>query len=117
MLENHFLNRVLNLSTTEDAWGSGGIVPTVLTSELDCGEWLTSRPGRFTPGEKEAGTNFIGGWVGPRAGLDATEKRKKSLPLSEIESLLHRFQIHGSHPPSYPMATRGSFPGDKSAGA
>jgi hypothetical protein len=29
----------------------------------------TSRPGRFTPGERP-GTHCIGGWVGTRAGLD-----------------------------------------------
>jgi hypothetical protein len=30
----------------------------------------------------------------------------------------HRFQTgSGSHPASYPMGTRGSYPGDKAAGA
>jgi hypothetical protein len=38
-----------------------------LTSALDEGEWLASRPGRFTPREKAPGTHRIGGWVGPRA--------------------------------------------------
>jgi hypothetical protein len=42
-----------------------------LTSALDGGEWSVSRLGRFTPG-----THWIGGWVGPRAGLDAVAKRK-----------------------------------------
>jgi hypothetical protein len=42
-----------------------------LTSALDGGEWLASRPGRFTPREKAPGTHWIGGWVGPRAFLDA----------------------------------------------
>jgi hypothetical protein len=33
-------------------------------------------------------------------------------------SLHHRVQNgSGAHPPSYPMATRGSFPGGKAAGA
>jgi hypothetical protein len=31
--------------------GSGGIAPWFLTSALDGGEWFTSRPERFTPGE------------------------------------------------------------------
>jgi hypothetical protein len=40
-----------------------------------------SRPGRFTPGERTHGPHSIGGWVGPRAGLDAMEERKiSSLP-------------------------------------
>jgi hypothetical protein len=47
-----------------------------LTAELDGGEWLASRLGRFTPGETASGTHWIGGWVGPGDGLDAVEKRK-----------------------------------------
>jgi hypothetical protein len=45
-----------------------------LTSALVGGEWSASRRGRFTPGERAAGTHWIGGWVGPRAGLDDMEK-------------------------------------------
>jgi hypothetical protein len=41
-----------------------------LTSALDGGEWSASRPGHFIPGERTPGTDWIGGWVGPRAGLD-----------------------------------------------
>jgi hypothetical protein len=51
---------------------------TILTSALDGGEWSASRSCRFTPS-----TNWIGGWVGPRAGLDATEKNKISCPCRE----------------------------------
>jgi hypothetical protein len=45
-----------------------------LTSALAGGEWSASRPGRFTAGERIPGTHWIGGWVGPRAGLDDVEK-------------------------------------------
>jgi hypothetical protein len=45
-----------------------------LTSALVGGEWSTSRPGRFTPGERASGTHWIGGWVDLRAGLDDVEK-------------------------------------------
>jgi hypothetical protein len=47
-----------------------------LTSALDGGEWLASRPGRFTPRERAPGTHLIGGWMGARAGLDAVVRRK-----------------------------------------
>jgi hypothetical protein len=47
-----------------------------LTSALDGGEWSASRSGRFTPRERDPGTHWIGGWVGPRAVLDAVVKRK-----------------------------------------
>jgi hypothetical protein len=43
-------------------------------SALVGGEWSASRPGRFTPGERAPSTYWIGGWEGPRAGLDDMEK-------------------------------------------
>jgi hypothetical protein len=43
---------------------------------LDGGEWSASCPCRFTSGERAPGTCWIRGWVGPRFGLDAVEKRK-----------------------------------------
>jgi hypothetical protein len=43
-----------------------------LTSALDGGEWLASRPCRFTSGETAPGSR----WVNPRACLDAMEKRQ-----------------------------------------
>jgi hypothetical protein len=54
-----------------------------LTSALDGGEWSASRPYRFTPRERAPGTHWIGGWVGPRAVLDAVVKRKIPSPLWE----------------------------------
>jgi len=50
------------------------------TLALDGGEWSASRPGRFIPKERAPGTHWIGGWVGPRAVLDAMVKRKKPPP-------------------------------------
>jgi hypothetical protein len=47
-----------------------------LTSALVGGEWSTSRPGCFTPGERAPGTHWIGGWVDLRAGLDDLDNRK-----------------------------------------
>jgi hypothetical protein len=54
-----------------------------LTSVLDGGELSASRPGRFTQRERAPGTHWIGGWVGPRAVLDAVVKRKIPSPLRE----------------------------------
>jgi hypothetical protein len=54
-----------------------------LTSALDGGKWSASRPGRFTLRERAPGTHWIGGWVGPRAVLDAVLKRK--IPNSRWE--------------------------------
>jgi hypothetical protein len=65
-------------------WGSGGIIPRIFDlSTLDGGEWSASRPGRFNPRERARGTHWIGGWVGPRAVLDAVVKRKITSPRRE----------------------------------
>jgi hypothetical protein len=55
-----------------------------LTSALVGGEWSDSRPGRFTIREITTGTHWIGGWVGPRAGLDDMDKWKL-LPSPGLE--------------------------------
>jgi hypothetical protein len=60
--------------------GNGGIAPTFLTSALEKGDWSASHLCRFIPGKRAPGTHWIGGWVGPRAGLDAREEEKCSLP-------------------------------------
>jgi hypothetical protein len=54
-----------------------------LTSTLAGGEWSASRPR-----ERDPVTYWIGGWVGPRAGLDEMEKRKfLTLPGLELRPL------------------------------
>jgi hypothetical protein len=54
-----------------------------LTSALDGGEWSASRPSRLTSRERDPGTHWIEGWVGPRAVLDAVVKRKIPSPRRE----------------------------------
>jgi hypothetical protein len=59
--------------------GYGGVneyIHVFLTSAIFGDEWSASGPGRFTSGERAPGTDCIGGWVDPRAGLDEVEKRK-----------------------------------------
>jgi hypothetical protein len=46
-----------------------------LISGLDGGEWSVSLPGRLTPKFRTPGTHWTGGWVGPRADLDAMKRK------------------------------------------
>jgi hypothetical protein len=55
---------------TKTLWRSGLIGLTFLTSELEGGEWSASPSGRFTPGERDHGIHWIGGWEEPRAAPD-----------------------------------------------
>jgi hypothetical protein len=49
---------------------------------------MTSRPDRFTPGERDPGTHWIWGWVDPRAGMDDLEKWKFfTLPGLKLRTL------------------------------
>jgi len=56
-----------------------------LTSTLDGGEWSASRPCCFIHRERAPVTNWIGGWVGPRAVLEAMKRKMhyfyKRLPI------------------------------------
>jgi hypothetical protein len=66
-----------------------------LTSASASGEWSTSRPCRFTPG-----AHWIGGCVGPRAGLDDVEK-KNSWFYRDLNSDLSAFQPLASRYTNY----------------
>jgi hypothetical protein len=50
------------------------MAPPLLILALDGGEWSASQP---------LDRQGIGGWVGPRAGLNSMEKRKISCPCQE----------------------------------
>jgi hypothetical protein len=69
----------------------GGVdvqVHIFLTSALAGGEWSAPRPCRFSPGERDTGTHWIGGYVDTRTGLDDFENRKfLTLPGLELRPL------------------------------
>jgi len=55
--------------------GSVGYLHSFLT--LHCGsEWSVSRARRFIPGETIPIIHWTSGWMGPRASLDSSERRK-----------------------------------------
>jgi hypothetical protein len=55
--------------------GADAQIHVFLTLALVGSEWSVSRPCNFTQGERAPGTHWIRGWVGPRAGVNDTEKR------------------------------------------
>jgi hypothetical protein len=68
-----------------DVW-----IHVFLTSALVGSEWSPLRPDRFTPGKGALGVYLIGGWVGPKTGLEDVERRKiLSLPGPELRALGH----------------------------
>jgi hypothetical protein len=73
-----------------------------LTLALDWGEWSASHPGCFTPKERTSGTHWIGGWVGPRAGLDMVVRRKIPRPY---------WDLNPNHPAPSPLLYHWVIPG------
>jgi hypothetical protein len=55
-----------------------------LISAPDGGEQSASCPSGFISRERAHGTHWIGGWVGPRASLDAVVKRKIPSPFWDL---------------------------------
>jgi hypothetical protein len=72
------------------------------TSALIGVEWWASRPDRFTPKERTPGTHWIAGWMVPRTGLDAVEKKKfLTLPGVELQTLCRRARSQSLYRLSY----------------
>jgi hypothetical protein len=69
----------------EGTWGGGRYSSySFLTSALDGGQWSLSCPRcTLAPWKGPPSTHCVGGWVGPRAGLD-TQARGKILSLVNI---------------------------------
>jgi hypothetical protein len=84
--------------TPEDVWRSGGISPQ-LTSALDGGESLTSRPGCFTPD-----THWITDWVGPNPVWTLWSIEKS---LAAAANLTPDVQPLAIYQLSYPGSNRG----------
>jgi hypothetical protein len=72
--------------------GNGGVTTPFLILALDGDERSDSRPCRFTPRKRAPGTHWIGGWVSPRARLDAV-KRKSRTPAGNRTSAVQPVAI------------------------
>jgi hypothetical protein len=60
-----------------------------LTPAKDGRDRPVSRPGRFTPGERAPGTQWIGVWARLKTGLDAADDNLLSLSGNETRFLGH----------------------------
>jgi hypothetical protein len=78
-----------------------------LTSPLAGGEWSASRASGFTAGERDLGTHWIGGWVGPALTRNKTSAyfffqiltnilRTVSLLISVITCNIRTLQVRSS---------------------
>jgi hypothetical protein len=69
---------------------------------LDGGERSASRPSHSTPEERAQSAHWRGGWVGPRASLNAVENRKVSCPCWESNPRhpAHNLMLYCCHLPS-----------------
>ena len=67
--------------------GSADIAPRIPDFATREGEWSALRPSSYTHRETAPGTHWTVSWVGPRAGLDAMDRRYV-LPLPGIEPLI-----------------------------
>jgi hypothetical protein len=68
-----------------------------LNLAIDGDEGSAPRPSRFTSRERAPATHLIGGWVGPRVGLDMMSKRKIPSP---------RWDSNLNHPIVQPVLSR-----------
>jgi hypothetical protein len=83
------------------AYGSGGIAPPFLTSALDGGEWLASRPCPFTP--QYILDRRLGG-PESRSGRYGEEKNLLFVPGIEIQFLGHQACSSSLYRHSYPCS-------------
>jgi hypothetical protein len=79
-VKQHKLKIKLSLCLTKhhamETYGRVEVYTHALISALNGGEWWALLPGRFNPAERVPSNHCIGGWMGPRATLDAVAKRK-----------------------------------------
>jgi hypothetical protein len=57
-----------------------------LNSAIYGGDLSASRTGFFTPGDITHVTQWIGGWMNPRSGLDAVKGKGKVVPVLELST-------------------------------
>jgi hypothetical protein len=67
--------------------GREGVAGLSTWTQDEC-EWLLEHPYILIPKQTAPGTRSVGGWVGPRVGMDAVDKTQLSFSLPAIERCL-----------------------------
>jgi hypothetical protein len=75
-----------------------------LTSALAGGKWSASRPNRFTPGERVAGTHWIRDWLDPKAGLNPVGKIFLPYRDSELQPFVRPARSQSLYRLQYPSS-------------
>jgi hypothetical protein len=73
-----------------------------LATALVGGGWSGSSRSRFTPEERAPGTDWIGGGVDPRAGLDDVKKRKFLTISGIVQTAVSRYTDYAIPAPIRP---------------
>jgi len=60
---------------------------------LDGSNWSTSRTGRCTLLVRTRGNHWIGGWVGPTAGMEVAGKRKIPVPTENRTPAVQPYRL------------------------
>jgi hypothetical protein len=81
-----------------------------LTLALDGGKWSASSLSHFTPRERDPDIQWIGGWLGPRAGLDTMVKRKIPSPCQDSNPPDHQARSPALHHWAIPLPLKTRVP-------
>jgi hypothetical protein len=73
--------------------GSGCIDPRFLDLGTSWSTVINFTPGQLYPVERAPGSNWIGGWMGPRTGLDDLKRKFLTLPGLELDISVVQPQI------------------------
>jgi len=84
-----------------------------LKSTLDGGGWSASSFSYILPGERALGSYWVGGWLGPRVGVNtAVTMRNPSRESSFVSAIFARLSVGSTQPPPQWKPSLAPFQGE-----